>query len=60
MKNLNELRSEYVQMPNDSLQKIAINEYAMSKNDIKSFDTKTLIDNMIAIEFNNYYKSGGV
>lgn len=56
MKNLNELRKEYTQMPPHCLEKIAIDDYAIDKKLIKSSNSKTLIDLMIAVEFKNYYK----
>lgn len=56
MKNLNELRTEYTQMPLYSLEKIAIEDYAIDDNLIKSVNKKSLIDMMVAIEFKNFYK----
>lgn len=56
IKNLNELRNEYIQMPMLSLEKIAIEDCAIDKKLIKSSSNKTLIDMMISIEFKNYYK----
>jgi hypothetical protein len=56
MINLEQLRKDYTQMPIGYLQKIANEDYAIDKKLIKSYDNKSLIDNMIAIEFKNYYK----
>ena len=56
MNNLTKLRNEYTQMPFDSLKKLALDTYALTKSDIKSLCSKTLIDTMIAIEFKNCYK----
>ena len=40
----------------DYLKKLAFESYALTKRDIKSMDVKSLIDNMIAVEFKNCYK----
>lgn len=56
MENLNKLRNEYTQMPMHCLERIANDDYAIDKKVIKSSNTKTLVDLMIAVEFKNFYK----
>lgn len=56
MKLLNNLRIEYTKMPENHLKEVAVKSYAFDSDDVKEMDKKTLIENMIAIEFRNYYK----
>lgn len=56
MTELNKLRNEYTQMPKHYLEKLAKENYHIESDTIKESDTKSLIQLMIAIEFENYYK----